>query len=83
MGVIAVFTVKVVGEYLLKSHTGLFLVIGALGLQIAVMCALSCCEKIRRTFPLNIILLFIYTLVEGIFLGIVSLFLTHDEVSFL
>lgn len=65
-----------------RSTKSYYLLYAAFGLQFGIMIALSCCEAPRRKFPMNIILLFVYTLVQGFFLGVVSMYSTGDEVKF-
>ncbi|KAL5287138.1 hypothetical protein ACFFRR_008211 [Megaselia abdita] len=80
MAIIACFVyIDEIKEYLNAEKSPWVLYI-AMGVQIGVMIALSCCEKPRRLFPLNIILLSVYTLVQGLFLGILSIYLTKDEI---
>lgn len=82
MFIIALFTYVEAIRHNLLPYINIFLWVG-LGMKIGVMFAISCCNKARRLFPLNIILLAIYTIFEGIFLGIISLYLTGDKVGFL
>ncbi|CAB0000017.1 unnamed protein product [Nesidiocoris tenuis] len=41
-------------------------------MSIVLIVVLACCESVRRTAPMNFIMLFLFTLVEGFLLGVVS-----------
>lgn len=47
---------------------------------IALMIAMACCDNVRRTFPLNFICLFLFTIAESFLLGTVSSVYAKDEV---
>ena len=42
------------------------------GVSLVVLIALACCESVRRRYPLNIVFLAIFTLCEGVVLGVVA-----------
>lgn len=68
-------------QFIFKTGKLLFYI--AIGVQLVAMFAISCFEKARRKCPLNIILLMMYTVVQGGFLGFLSIFMTVDEVGVL
>lgn len=83
MAIIAAFVyVKEVAIFILHPKYGSIVLGVALGIQVVVMLILSCCEGLRRLYPFNIILLFTYTVIQGLFLGIMALNLSKDEVSY-
>ncbi|KFM63745.1 Protein lifeguard 2, partial [Stegodyphus mimosarum] len=47
---------------------------------IVLMIAMACCDNVRRTFPLNFICLFLFTIVESFLLGVASSVYKADEV---
>jgi len=47
---------------------------------IVIMIAIACCENVRRSFPLNFIMLGLFTLCESYLLGVVSAHYQADEV---
>ncbi|CAL1263715.1 unnamed protein product [Larinioides sclopetarius] len=58
-----------VREYTM-NHTEMMVV--AVIMVFALMIAMACCDSVRRTFPLNFICLFLFTIVESFLLGVVS-----------
>ena len=44
----------------------------SLGVMVACLLAMACCESVRRSFPTNFIFLGIFTVCEGIMLGTIS-----------
>ncbi|CAI6376272.1 unnamed protein product [Macrosiphum euphorbiae] len=60
----------------LQAHPGLAII--ALVITFGTLIALACCENVRRKSPLNIILLFVFTLSES-FLIAVSVSLYYPE----
>lgn len=78
IGVVCLFVfAKPVNEYVRRS-VGLFWFawVGAL----VVMIVIACCENARRNFPLNFILLGLFTLFESFLLGVVSAHYRVNEV---
>lgn len=78
IGVVCLFVLsKPVNAYVRQS-VGLFWFawVGALVLMIVI----ACCENVRRTFPLNFILLGLFTLFESFLLGVVSAHYQVEEV---
>ncbi|XP_064463726.1 protein lifeguard 2-like [Ornithodoros turicata] len=61
-----------------RANPGLY--IAAMVVTFVLMLVLACCEGVRRSFPVNLILLFIFTLCEGFLLGTVSSYYKADEV---
>ena len=49
--------------------------------SIVTLLALGCAGDLRRKTPYNFIFLFLFTIVEGVFLGCVSAFADADEVA--
>lgn len=47
---------------------------------IVIMIAIACCESVRRNYPLNLIMLGLFTLCESYLLGVVSAHYKVDEV---
>ncbi|XP_022257330.1 protein lifeguard 2-like [Limulus polyphemus] len=45
-----------------------------------MMIVLVCCDKVRRTFPVNLICLMVFTLLESFLLGTTASYYGHDEV---
>uniref|UniRef100_V5HA29 Putative n-methyl-d-aspartate receptor glutamate-binding subunit n=1 Tax=Ixodes ricinus TaxID=34613 RepID=V5HA29_IXORI len=45
-----------------------------------LMIVLACCESVRRSFPVNLILLMLFTACESVLLGTVSSFYRVEEV---
>ena len=54
----------------MRAHSWLYYV--AIGVMVAVMITLACVESARRTAPLNLILLGVFTLCEGFMMGTIS-----------
>ncbi|XP_076331438.1 protein lifeguard 1-like [Tachypleus tridentatus] len=52
----------------------------ALVLVFIMMIVLVCCDKVRRTFPVNLICLMVFTLLESFLLGTTASYYRHDEV---
>lgn len=52
----------------------------AFAMMIVLMIALICCEGVRRTFPTNLICLFLFTIAESFLLGISASTYEADEV---
>lgn len=49
-------------------------------LVIALMITMACCDNVRRTFPLNFICLFLFTVVESFLLGVAASAYNAEEV---
>lgn len=47
---------------------------------IVLMITLACCGTVRRTYPINLICLFLFTLAESFLLGVSASRYNHDEV---
>jgi FtsH-binding integral membrane protein len=45
-----------------------------------VMIVLACCESVSRTYPLNMILLFVFTIMESVLLGVITIRYKTDTV---
>lgn len=45
-----------------------------------VMIVLACCESVSRTYPLNMILLFVFTIMESVLLGVITIQYKTDTV---
>ena len=70
IGIVCLFVFhKPTGHYV-RTHIGMFY--AAWVVTIIVMIAIACCEKVRRSFPTNFIMLSIFTLAEGYLLGVIS-----------
>lgn len=54
----------------IKQNSWVFML--ALAGSFVLIIALACCSSLRRQFPLNFILLAVFTICEGVFLGVVS-----------
>ncbi|XP_067634073.1 protein lifeguard 1-like [Eurosta solidaginis] len=52
----------------------------ALALLIATMLPIACCESVRRSYPINFILLILFTLAESFYLGCIAIRHTPDVV---
>ncbi|XP_046650860.1 protein lifeguard 1-like isoform X1 [Daphnia pulicaria] len=52
----------------------------AFSMSIVLLIVLACCSDFRRRFPLNIILLGLFTICEGIMLGAIASFYESEEV---
>ncbi|GFT27383.1 protein lifeguard 1 [Nephila pilipes] len=61
-----------------QEHTEMMFI--ALILVFVLMIAMACCDNMRRTFPLNFICLFSFTVVESFLLGVASSTYDADEV---
>lgn len=62
------------------SHENPWLMIVAMVLTFVVLIVLACCPDVRRTFPTNLILLAIFTVLEAFMLGVVSSHYETDAV---
>ncbi|KAL1441767.1 hypothetical protein MTO96_008279 [Rhipicephalus appendiculatus] len=65
-------------SYTLDSIPGLY--ISAMVITFVLMIVLACCDSVRRAFPVNLILLLLFTVCEGVLLGTVSSFYEVKEV---
>ncbi|XP_052805352.1 protein lifeguard 1-like [Mya arenaria] len=54
------------------AATNVWLVIVAMVLTFVVLIVLSCCPDVRRSYPINFVLLGVFTVLEGFMLGVVS-----------
>ncbi|XP_011207999.2 protein lifeguard 1 [Bactrocera dorsalis] len=54
----------------------------ALGCIVAIMIPIACCEGVRRSFPLNFILLILFTLAESFLLGCIAIRYSPDTVLY-
>eukprot|EP00927_Polykrikos_kofoidii_P086315 TRINITY_DN9631_c0_g1_i1.p1 TRINITY_DN9631_c0_g1~~TRINITY_DN9631_c0_g1_i1.p1 ORF type:complete len:270 (+),score=22.02 TRINITY_DN9631_c0_g1_i1:79-810(+) len=64
---------------------GLPFILGVLILNMALMCFMLCpcgCEKNLRKYPLNYVLLFSFTITEGVLVGVICAGYTLDSVLF-
>ncbi|KAK8767265.1 hypothetical protein V5799_005966 [Amblyomma americanum] len=61
-----------------RMHPGLY--ISAMVITFVLMIVLACCDSVRRSFPVNLILLMLFTVCEGVLLGTVSSFYEVKEV---
>ena len=52
----------------------------AIGLTVVLLITLACFESARRKSPLNLIILFVFTLCEGFMLGTISTFYSVDAI---
>jgi FtsH-binding integral membrane protein len=52
----------------------------AWGLSIAVMLVIICVEKARRSYPLNMIMLFVFTIAEAFLVGMITARFTIEVV---
>ncbi|XP_065664961.1 protein lifeguard 1-like [Hydra vulgaris] len=76
VGIVCLFLlVKPINTYV-KSNVIMFW--AAWILTLVLMIALVCCESVRRTFPMNFIMLSLFTLCESYLIGVVS---AHYEVN--
>ncbi|XP_050034804.1 protein lifeguard 2-like isoform X1 [Dermacentor andersoni] len=79
-------TFGVVALFVFEPHVKLFVqknfeaYIAAYVLFIVLYIALVCCESLRRTYPTNMILLFVFTLVMSYMVGVISSFHDTDTV---
>lgn len=48
--------------------------------SIAIMISIVCCQKVARRHPLNIILLFAYTILESYMIGAICIFYPVDQI---
>merc|ERR1719401_272147 len=51
-------------------------------LNIAFMCALTCCQNLARTFPINYALLGGFTVTEGVLVGVICSLYTLSSILF-
>merc|ERR1740130_122288 len=54
----------------LNEH--LWLIYSCAVLSLVLVCAISCCQKLSRSFPTNYLLLFSFTACEGVLVGFIS-----------
>ena len=72
IGFIALFTFhESVKKYVQMNLTLLYI---AMGITFVLVIVLSCCEGVRRTYPANLIILFVFTLAESFLLGTLASF---------
>lgn len=57
-----------------------WLLIVSVVVTLSTMCAMVCCQKLARSFPTNYILLFVFTLFEGVMVGFFSAAFTWQSV---
>uniref|UniRef100_A0A8D9B4D2 Protein lifeguard 2 n=1 Tax=Cacopsylla melanoneura TaxID=428564 RepID=A0A8D9B4D2_9HEMI len=67
---IGLFTLHEPTKLWVYQHPALFLV-SFVTMFVTLIC-ISCCESVRRTYPMNIIFLGIFTLAESFLLGVIS-----------
>ncbi|XP_054707256.1 protein lifeguard 1-like isoform X2 [Uloborus diversus] len=60
------------------EHTEMLII--AVVLSFVLIIAMSCCSNVRRTYPLNMICLFLFTIVESFMLGTIAGSYKVDEV---
>ncbi|CAN7942620.1 unnamed protein product, partial [Ixodes pacificus] len=77
-GFIALFIFEPNVKLYSRQHPGLY--ISAMVITFVLMIVLACCESVRRSFPVNLILLMIFTACESVLLGTVSSFYRVEEV---
>ncbi|XP_076333001.1 protein lifeguard 1-like [Tachypleus tridentatus] len=78
VGFICLFIFEPKVNHFARSHVELVWV--ALVLVFIMMIVLVCCDKVRRTFPVNLICLMVFTLLESFLLGTTASYYRHDEV---
>jgi len=78
IAIVCLFVLYKPVNYYVKRNSAMF--ISAWVMTIVLMIAISCCESVRRSFPLNFILLGAFTLCEGYLVGVVSAHYQVDEV---
>lgn len=62
------------------SHANAWLMIVAMVLTFVLLIALACCPNVRRSYPTNMILLGLFTLLEAFMLGVISSHYDTDAV---
>lgn len=77
-GFIALFCFEQRTKDYVQNHPMLLLI--AFVVMIVSLIILVCCGEVRRKTPMNYILLFIFTLVEGFMLGVIASFFEQDSV---
>ncbi|KAM3877869.1 protein lifeguard 2-like [Diretmus argenteus] len=78
MAIVALFVFCAPVRYYIQTHPGLYM--GSYLTFFATFIALSCCGDLRRQFPLNIILLAVFTLSMAFMLGFMSSFYNTTSV---
>lgn len=77
-GFIAIFIFEPRVKLYSQQHPSLY--ISAMVITFILMIVLACCEGVRRSYPTNLILLFLFTICESVLIGTVSSFYRADEV---
>lgn len=67
------------GKLFVQQHPGLFWL--AFGVMFVTLICITCCESVRRTSPMNLIFLGIFTLAESFLLGVISSQYKAESVS--
>lgn len=70
IGIIAIFTYNLEVKKWVRVHPQLWII--SLVISVGCAIALSCCGNLRRQYPLNFILLGVFTLCESFVLGVVA-----------
>ncbi|GAB1604485.1 protein lifeguard 1-like [Argonauta hians] len=65
-------------KYFALQNLWLFYV--AIAVTVVITIILSICQGVRRHFPVNLFMLYIFTLCEGVLLGFISSFYSQDAV---
>ena len=76
--IVAAFTLSEDVQKYSKEHSEIVYISIALTVVIAI--AMSCCQSVRRRFPVNVIFLAIFTACEGLLVGSVAAFYEVDIV---
>lgn len=79
-GMVALFVYVDSANKLAKGNPALLW--GSLIVTFVVMMAMACCTSLRRQAPMNFIFLGIFTLAEGLLLGVFSSNMKGEIVSF-
>jgi protein lifeguard len=78
LGIIALFVFHKPTQLWVKQHP--YMIWVALGIVVVTMIALACCESVRRTSPMNFVVLAVFTLAESFMLGCMSVVYDPDLV---
>lgn len=70
IGIVGLFFIKSVKEWTVSMDFWVFYV--ALAIQLVTLIAMTCCPIVRRRFPQNYIFLTMFTLAEGVTLGLAT-----------
>lgn len=78
IGIVCLFVLCAPVNKFVRHNTGMFW--SAWILTLVFMIAIACCENVRRSFPLNFIVLGLFTLCESYLIGVVSAHYQVEEV---